>query len=263
MLRRLIYAIFLSFVYVCISGWFIFWPGSIFSSGDSNAVKDLVTKRDWPGLLELTDKRLEVDEKNDRWWLLKGYALMQMGQHAKSIEASGTATKLNPSNDSAWQNIGASSLALRKYSDAISAFERARELKPQNGRPVYGLAVTYYESGDKAKGLDNYERLKGMDTGLAEAFANRFLRQAQKDPREKPAPDATPPQSASVSLQKTEEVQDTPGSSSETRSTASSITSLQERVAKEPTNPDAWYALGIAYKSDKDYERARQCPAAC
>jgi DNA-binding SARP family transcriptional activator len=48
-------------------------------------------------------------------------------------------------------------------------------LKPKDAHAWYGLGKTYAACGERARVIEVYQKLKGLDSGLADDFFRRYV----------------------------------------------------------------------------------------
>lgn len=106
-----------------------------------------------------------------------GYAYFKMGtaynrieKPAEAAEAFEKAVKYMPDFAVAYNNLGVAYGKLGKLDEEIAALKKAVELRPSYAVARYNLGMTYLKKGDKKAAKKEYEALKGVDEGIAEAL---------------------------------------------------------------------------------------------
>ncbi|MCL5023107.1 MAG: tetratricopeptide repeat protein [Nitrospirae bacterium] len=106
-----------------------------------------------------------------------GYAYFKMGtaydrlnRPAEAVEAFKKALKYMPNYAVAYNNLGVAYGNLEKYGEEITALKKAIKLRPNYSSARYNLGYTYLRKGDRKAALREYEALKKLDEGAAEAL---------------------------------------------------------------------------------------------
>ena len=112
--------------------------------------------------------RLKPDD-NDAWRHL-GFAYERLQQYDKAVSALQEAIRLEPGDNRAWYGLGEVYDDLHQYDKAIPSFLEAVRLKPDYATAWYKLGIAYSIQGDRSRVMTVYEKLKTLDTNLADDF---------------------------------------------------------------------------------------------
>ncbi|MGD1074896.1 MAG: tetratricopeptide repeat protein [Thermodesulfovibrionales bacterium] len=106
-----------------------------------------------------------------------GYAYFKMGtaydrlnRPEDAVAAFETTIKLMPRYAAAYNNLGVAYGKLGKRNEEIRALRKAIELRPKYASARFNLGIAYLKSGNRKAALQEYEELKDIDTGIAEAL---------------------------------------------------------------------------------------------
>jgi tetratricopeptide (TPR) repeat protein len=103
-------------------------------------------------------------------WHNLGHAHNILGKYHEAVSALQEAIRLKPDFAEAWNNLGFAYLGLGQYDQAVSAEQEAVRLKPDSAEDWYALGWAYNLQGQRSEVTRVYERLKTLDTKLAEKF---------------------------------------------------------------------------------------------
>jgi tetratricopeptide (TPR) repeat protein len=178
--------------------------GHLQGVGEDNRkrIAELDTAGKWDELARFADKNLERDRSNADWWIVKGYALTQAGDHRAAVQAYGEAVRLEPDSAMAWNQLAQSHRAsgdpqraivvleraalavrdspttafllgesysdIRRFDDAAAAYRQALGLDPNLAPAWYGLSRAYTRMGREREALEARERLRTLDPKLAQ-----------------------------------------------------------------------------------------------
>jgi len=129
----------------------------------------LLEKKDWKGLLALTQVRLQRDSSRGEWWQLAGYAHMQLGEMAEARDCFARVTRLQPEEVNGWNFYAYSLKSLNDTRGALAAIKRAVEINPYSGTSYVILGELYRETGATQASLQAYQR--AIEINNQDAFA--------------------------------------------------------------------------------------------
>lgn len=148
-----------------------------FDQGTANAIVELEQKQDWPGMLGLAQAQLQRAPDRAAWWVLQGYALARLAQHAAAIESYQQALRLSPEDESSWLALGQSQSELGRHALAEKAYRQALRHRPESAQAYLALADLYQRQGQPDLALPNYRESVRYDPqsvpawyGLAAAY---------------------------------------------------------------------------------------------
>lgn len=129
----------------------------------------LLQKRDWKGLLALSQVRLQRDSGRGEWWQLAGYAHLQLGEMAEARDCFVRVTRLQPEEVNGWNFYAYALKNLNDQRGALAAVKRAIEINPYTGTSYVILGDLYRESGASQAALQAYQR--AIEINNEDAFA--------------------------------------------------------------------------------------------
>jgi len=137
----------------------------------------------WYRLADLYDRNGQYAEAVDTYKKVvemkpdMGYAYFKMGtaydrlnKPEAAVPSFEKAIKLMPGYAVAYNNLGVAYGKLGKTSEEIRVLKKATELRPRYASAHYNLGMAYLKAGNREGARHEYEKLKDMDTGVAEAL---------------------------------------------------------------------------------------------
>jgi len=159
--------------------------------------------------LQLYNKILLLDPKNDEALHLLGVIAAQIGDFKQAVEKIDAAIKINPNDPSYYLNIGNALFSLKDYKTALSNFEKAIKLKENYAQAYSNRGNTFKEMGRLDLALESYDLAISFRPNYADAHYNKGI--------------------ALHDLRKLEE----------------SLQSFKTALSFDPYNEEAYYNLGI------------------
>lgn len=115
-------------------------------------------------------------------WFQIGSAYFQQKKYKEAIEAYRKYTELAPEEPTGWLSIGVSYMYIgaatkqpRDFEAALEPMRKAVELQPTNANALYNLAIVYINLKDNFSAREIYNKLVGLDPGLADKL-KKYLR---------------------------------------------------------------------------------------
>jgi tetratricopeptide (TPR) repeat protein len=139
-------------------------------------VSDARAKKDWPGVVSLSQQWVRVAPKSARAWQELGDAYAATNRPRRAIPAYEQAVRYNGESFDAWHNLGWTYLALNQYDRAIEAIQEALRIAPGHPRATYNLGAAYHGQGLRDKVQEVHAQLRKLDPALAGLFAKRYLK---------------------------------------------------------------------------------------
>jgi tetratricopeptide (TPR) repeat protein len=174
-----------------------------------NRIVALEEKKDWQGMLKLSQQWAKSEPENAVAWFILGVAYSHLKQYDQAIQAYREALRIQPEYADAWNNLGAAYDDLKQYDQAIQAYREAlriqpedadawynlgipyrkleqydqaiqayREalrIQPENADSWYILGVTYYAQGQRDKVREIYQTLRNLDPVMADKYFNALI----------------------------------------------------------------------------------------
>lgn len=180
-------------------------------------VAELDERGDWNGLVQLAEKNLAQDRSNSDWWMVKGYAYTQLGEHEQAAGCYEELVRLGPDNMLGWNLLAQSQRAARQpqraaqtlnnallirsdspatwfllgesytdlgsYQPAAQAYRQAVRLNREFSQAWYGLGRAYAKQGKQAEFEQIVQSLARLDPPLAQQLAKeRPAGEARREP---------------------------------------------------------------------------------
>jgi tetratricopeptide (TPR) repeat protein len=128
----------------------------------------LVQMKKYAEAIEALDKVIALNPGMEYAHLNKGFSLYSLKQYKNAIEAYTNTVKLFPDNADAWMYLGMSHMQLKSWARAVEPLNKSIELRPGSGNAYYNLAICYLNLKDNYSARDVYNKLQGVDPGLAQ-----------------------------------------------------------------------------------------------
>ena len=139
-------------------------------------VSEARAKKDWPGVMSLSQQWVRVMPRNARAWQELGDAYSATNRPRRAIPAYQQAVRYNGDSFDAWHNLGWTYLALNQYDRAIEAIQEALRIRPGEARATYNLGAAYHGQGLREKVQEIHAQLRKLDPVLAVQFAKRYVK---------------------------------------------------------------------------------------
>lgn len=133
------------------------------------------SKKDWIGLLTLSQQWVRVMPRSARAWQELGDAYLAINRPRRAIPAYQQAVRYNADSFHTWLNLGSTYLALNQYDRALEATQEALRISPGDARATYNLGVAYHGQGQHDKVRETQAQLRKLDAVLAGEFAKKYL----------------------------------------------------------------------------------------
>jgi tetratricopeptide (TPR) repeat protein len=108
-----------------------------------NRAVALEQKKDWQGLLTLSQQWLKNDPESAIAWVGLGDAYNKLNQHDQAIHAYREALRIQPEYAGAWNNLGFAYAGLEQYDQAIQALRESLRIQPEYADAWYNLSIAY------------------------------------------------------------------------------------------------------------------------
>jgi hypothetical protein len=139
-------------------------------------VADARSKKDWPGVLTLTQQWVRAMPRSARAWQELGDAYFAINRPRRAIPAYQQSVRYNAESFDVWQSLSATYLALNQYDRAIEASHEALRIRPGHARATYNLGAAYHGQGLRDRVLEIHAQLRKLDPALAGEFARKYLK---------------------------------------------------------------------------------------
>jgi tetratricopeptide (TPR) repeat protein len=112
-----------------------------------------------------------------------GYAYVKMGtaydrlnRPREAVETLQKAIRRMPDNPVAYNNLGVAYGKLGRTAEEIRVLRKAIQLRPRYASARYNLGMAYVKTGNRKAAQQEYESLKRMDAGIADALFKEMQR---------------------------------------------------------------------------------------
>jgi tetratricopeptide (TPR) repeat protein len=133
-------------------------------------------KKDWAGVVSLSQQWVRVMPRSARAWQELGDAYTATNRPRRAIPAYQQAVRYDGDSFEAWHNLGWTYLALNQHDRAIEAIQEALRIRPGDTRAMFNLGVAYYGQGLRDKVQEIHGQLRKLDPALAGQFAKKYVK---------------------------------------------------------------------------------------
>lgn len=118
--------------------------------------------------VEASKKAISLSPYFAEAYINLGFAYNGLGMYREAIEAYKQAIKIRPDLAEIYINLGFAYNGLGMYEDAIEASKKAISLNPDSVEAHYNLGFAYFHADDRGSALEEYERLKDLNSKYAD-----------------------------------------------------------------------------------------------
>ncbi|MFW6160545.1 MAG: tetratricopeptide repeat protein [Acidobacteriota bacterium] len=122
----------------------------------------------WQDAINVFKQVIEIRPDYDYAYYNLGYCYTQIKNYREAVNPFKKFAELNPNDPNGWFNIGVCYMQMKNFQAALEPLQKTVELKPDYGLALYNLAVTYLNLQDRNSAIDIYEKLKTIDSNLAQ-----------------------------------------------------------------------------------------------
>ncbi len=187
-----------------------------------NRIAALEQKKDWRGLLKLTQQWVKSEPENDVAWFSVGFAYNNLRQHDQAIQAYREALRIQPEAADAWNNLGVAYNHLKQHGQAIQALREALRIQPEYAMAWNNLGIAYRHLKQHDQAIQALREALRIQPEYADAWNNLG--------------------NAYNGLKQYDQA----------------IQAYREALRIQPEHAEAWYNLGNAYDDLEQYDRAIQ-----
>lgn len=153
------------------------------SDTNRRRVAELDARGDWKGLVRLAEENLARDRSNTDWWLVKGYAYTQLGQHEQAAECYAEMVRLGPDDMRGWNLLAQSQRAMRQPQRALQTLDQALLIRRDVAATWFLLGESYTDLGRDPPAAQAYRealQLNGKFTQAWYALGRSYARQGRQ-----------------------------------------------------------------------------------
>lgn len=130
--------------------------------------------------IEALKRVVELRPDKGYAYLKMGTAYNQLGQHKEAVDAFKKAIRYMPDYAVAYNNLAIAYGKLGLVDDEIASLKKAIKLRPQYAIARYNLGMAYLKKGNKREALQEYNKLKDIDQGIADALIKEIDAEGQR-----------------------------------------------------------------------------------
>lgn len=162
---------------VTLSGFFFFIPLGLFLPNDKKAIDEMEQKKDWAGMLSLSETRLKSRENDPSWLYINGFALRRLNRCGEAIPQFQKAiSEKNNDYDAATTEMGVCQMDTGALDAAIATFYGGIGKHPEEWKHYHNLALTYAKKEDFENARKYLELLKPRNAVMATQLENQSIR---------------------------------------------------------------------------------------
>ncbi len=120
--------------------------------------------------LKAFEAALRVKPDDETAWDNFGRILVKVGRYQNAVDLLRQVVNVEPTYERLWIILGSAYVGLGEYGKAVAAGEQAVKLKPGDAFAWYSLGLAYKADGQHSEVIKAYERLKTLDSKLADKF---------------------------------------------------------------------------------------------
>jgi len=165
-----------------LSGFFFFFlPLGWLLPNDKKTVEELEQKKDWAGLLGLSEIRIKNSPDESGWYYIRGLALQRMDKCTEAIPAYDLAIeKKNGDYDDAITNKALCQAEIREVDSAIQTLTMAIGRHPENWRHYYNMSYFYVKKEDSDKARIYLEQLRTRNLVVAKQLEENQIQPMER-----------------------------------------------------------------------------------
>ncbi len=133
------------------------------------------TQRRLPDALDVYDRILQVDSRNQLAWQGRGLTLAQQGRHKEALESFERALKIKPNLVTSLTGKGVALNRLRRNKEALEAFDQAILLEQDNVLAWDGKGAAQSALGLLEPALTSFDVALHYDPLMAQAWGNKGI----------------------------------------------------------------------------------------
>ncbi len=137
-----------------------------------NAYADL---KQYHQAIQAYREALRIQPEHANVWYNLGSAYDDLKQYDQAIQAYREVLRIQPEYVNAWYNLGNAYYNLKQYEQAIQAYRETLRIQPEDAGVWYNLGVTYYRQGQRDKVREIYQTLRKLDPASADKYFNAFI----------------------------------------------------------------------------------------
>ena len=162
---------------VTLSGFFFFIPLGLFLPNDKKTIDEMEQKKDWTGMLSLSETRLKSKENDPAWLYINGFALRRLNRCGEAIPQFQKAiAEKNNDYDAATTEMGVCQMDTGALDAAIATFYGGIGKHPEEWKHYHNLALTYAKKEDFENARKYLELLKPRNAVMATQLENQSIR---------------------------------------------------------------------------------------
>ncbi len=133
-------------------------------------IAELEQKQDWKGLADLAESRILADRKTSEWWVIFGYAELQMRDYPRALAAFTRSTELSPEDVDGWNMLGETQRLSGQPGRAVQTLGRALAIDPTSPVTRFLLGEASRDDGRLERAKAHYREALRLDQKYAPAL---------------------------------------------------------------------------------------------
>ena len=221
-----------------------------------NRAAVLEQKKDWRGLLKLSQKWVKNEPGSAYAWVALGEAYFAIKQYDQAIPAYREALRIQPEFAIGWNGLGITYSSIEQYNQAIHAYREALRIEPEDAGAWYNMGVAYEHLEQYDKAIQTYREALRIQpefaigwNGLGHAYSNlKQYNQAIHAYRE----------ALRIQPEDADAWHNMGNDYGNLMQYDQAIHAFQEALRIRPEYAVTWFLLGIVYYSQGQHDKVRE-----
>ncbi len=221
-----------------------------------NRAVALEQKKDWRGLLKLSQQWVKNQPKNAVALFNLGNAYTNLKQYDQAIQAYHEALRIQPEYADVWNNLGVTYNDLKQHDWAIKAYREALRIEPEDASTWYNLGGAYGDLKQYNQKIQAYLEALRIEPEHASAWYN--LGSTYDDLKQYDQAIHAYLEALHIEPEKVNAWNNLGVTYANLEQYGQAIQAFRKALRIEPVNASAWNNLGDAYRNLKQYDQAIQ-----
>jgi predicted Zn-dependent protease len=138
--------------------------------GNRKLVAQLEAKKDWEGLVKLSEQNLKTDSHNIVWYLIAGYAHTQLGRHQRAADCYSEFVRQSPDDPLGWKLLAQSLRDAKQPERAVQAINNSMRVRDGTAETYFLLGESYSDLNRDLPAAAAYREAVKRNNELAQAW---------------------------------------------------------------------------------------------
>jgi predicted Zn-dependent protease len=138
--------------------------------GNRKLVAQLEAKKDWEGLVKLSEQNLKTDSHNTVWYLIAGYAHTQLGRHQRAADSYTEFVRQSPDDPLGWKLLAQSLRDAKQPERAVQALNNSLRIRDGTAETYFLLGESYSDLNRDLPAASAYREAVKRNNELAQAW---------------------------------------------------------------------------------------------